>query len=187
MNRRTLTILVALILTAGAVSGWERNTIKANDREAARLRRQVDEGRQHVQQLRTELDGVPAPLAAPTEETAASLVPPSGEMAYDERMRALVRKVYQLKHWIETTPGENFPEFRFAYDSGWFDAVMGNSLSDDRELRRAAQSVRDRAQGNFLNIVGSALHGYAQASGGQSPKSLAELAPFFVCPVDEGC
>lgn len=175
--------MAVLILATGAVGQWERNTIKAHEPEMARLKRMASESRQHWQ-LRSEPAELPAlpKVAAPVEP--GELVPVSGDAAYDERMRELVRKIYQLKHWIETTPGEDLPEFRFANDSDWFQAVGGNTLKTDRDLRRAATSVKERAQFNFFSLVESALRGYAQAEAGQLPKSMAELAPFFVCPID---
>lgn len=183
MNRRKTVIMAVLILAAGAVGEGARSAVKAQERDLARLKRLASESRQHWQKLRRELAGTQTP---PVPDTVEDPVPASGDAAYDGRMRVLVEKVYRLKHWIEATAGEDLPEFRFANDSDWFQAVGGNTLQDERDLRRAATSVKERAQFNFLDIVESALRGYAQVADGQLPKTMAELAPFFVCPIDDG-
>ncbi|MCX6952729.1 MAG: hypothetical protein NTV51_11275 [Verrucomicrobia bacterium] len=164
----------------------QRTEILRRERELAGLSRQVGQERQTLQRLRGEVANAGA---APTPERAvaeAGWLPPSGDPAADERMRSLVRRVYRLKHWIERTPVHNVPELRFASDGDWF-SVVGQFPELDREpdLELAAALLKRQAQFSFLPLFQSALSGYLKISDGVLPARVEDLAPFFVCAIDD--
>jgi len=75
------------------------------------------------------------------DATMSGSAPRSATKPTTSALRPLLEKVYQLKRCVETTPGENLPEFRFADDSFWIEAVKGSSrqMTESSFARRSAQ------------------------------------------------
>ena len=185
-----MTLLQKLILF-GAVpaalgAGYLQHTeIRTREHTIAQLSREVSRTRQTLQRLQqpTEDQGAVEALASPAAE--ADALPSSGDPANDERMRSLVRRVYRLKQWIEQSPDRNVPELRFAGDGAWFDVVGGYpQLERDLDLRLASAELKRRAQFSFFFLFQSALSDYLKTSNNVLPARVADLAPYFVCPID---
>jgi len=109
----------------------------------------------------------------------------------EEALAALERlyggEVAKLKQWLDATPAQRIPEMDFLSEHKWSQLLKQPLGESAGAYERAASTVRFEAENEFANtMLRPALQNYAEANGGQFPKDLAALKPYFKTPVADG-
>jgi RNA polymerase sigma factor (sigma-70 family) len=100
----------------------------------------------------------------------------------DAAAKSWLKRVDQLKQYVEQNPNEKIPEFQFLTDREWLntaDAGLGHDdFQTEDEYRRSMEMLRFQAEGKFGDLVQRALREYSSANNGQFPNDLSQLGPY---------
>ena len=184
--RTTFRSFSSLLITLAAMAGvgaYQARALKTADEELVHLQNTADVLQHELAVARASRVKSADDLAAARSAAAtASPLVSTGDTAFDEEGRDLLRRVYALRKRIDHDPTEWIPEIRHARDADWFEAVTSVSPWTDQSLPFAAASLRRSAQMTFLAAVERALEQYTEEHNGMLPKNTSELAPYFASP-----
>jgi RNA polymerase sigma factor (sigma-70 family) len=157
--------------------------------------RQLAAARDENQSLRAGLSDLPklrgevARLRDNARELAqlkAQRQPGDSDPALDNAFKTWAVRATRLRQRLDQATEQRIPEMQFLSEKGWFDAVKGlNQLETDDDYSRAASNLRNIAKDEFVHMTQQALRDYTAANGGQLPRDLSQLKPFFSQPVDD--
>ena len=171
-----------------ACVGYEFRVAQNQEEQLAVLRRRVAQLSVESSALRRECDIVARDLADAERQLAALPPPPTaGSEASPERraeMSAWLARVKQLRHLFDEHPDQRIPEMQFLTDQDWLRVAKRIDLDADDGVRKALAAVRDAAATHFTPQLSSALRKFRESSPGDTPLSIAALAPFFDAPPD---
>jgi hypothetical protein len=74
-------------------------------------------------------------------------------------------------------PNEKIPELQLLDENDWLNAVRGDELDSDADIRKAFQKLRSIAKNKLP--IGSSLYSYAHDNNGQLPNALSQLDPYI--------
>jgi hypothetical protein len=179
-----ISFAVVTIASLG-VGTYEAYALRAADRDLGRWQSRADAIRDQLDLARRQSIETQHTAAALAAERPADPVISSGDTTFDEHIRELLRRVYQLRKRIDRDAHESIPELRYAEDGAWFDVVSQAERWDDNQIGVAVADVQRRAQFSFLHLVHDALDRYVEEQHGQLPHEPRELAPYFAGLIDE--
>jgi hypothetical protein len=179
-------ISFALVTLASlGVGTYEAYALKAADRDLSRWQSHADALRDQLDLARRQSIETQHTAAALAAERPTDPVISSGDAPFDDHIRELLRRVYQLRKRIDRDAHESIPELRYAEDGAWFDVVSRAEHWDDNQIGIAVAEIQRRAQFSFLHLVHNALERYVEEQHGQLPREPRELAPYFAGLIDE--
>jgi hypothetical protein len=184
-SHRVLLGLVFMGILAGA--GFQARALHLGFRKSVLLEKESEAWRQHVAALRNEAIGATAeqtPLPTGAPEVPLALAPSSDDAAFDAKLRILLERVSRLKARVAQDPTLQIPELRFLDDTAWFEVVQRHDLETEADFRAALSRLQDTAKSDFGSSLGGALKSYLKKSADRLPADVAQLAPYFVTPVD---
>lgn len=129
----------------------------------------------------------PAPPPLPAAATAAAS--PSAEPARApeppaQKLTEEGAKVAALRDMLDRLPAQRIPELKLATEADWYNAVEGNALESDDDVRRALGRLRSAAEGRFARLVQPALRAFRDANAGQFPTDPIQLQSLVDAKVD---
>lgn len=182
------TALISAVLVATGIGVYEAALIQHNRSHLEGLRQKNETVVAEIRRLRTSRDGAARQLASVEHQIdarlAATTSPSSAEdRASEARMEEWLAQVERLRQMLATRSNLNIPELQLLTEQDWFDVAAASRFESDEDVRRAAATLRwraDNAMGNKLTI---ALNTYIAAHDGRLPADPRELAPFMDAPV----
>lgn len=96
---------------------------------------------------------------------------------------ASTAKLATLKDVLARLPEQAIPELQFATEGDWYSAVDG-PLETTEDYRLALGKLRASAEKRFAGMAQPALRAYLDANGGEFPKDVSQLMPYFAHPID---
>ncbi|NBR86582.1 MAG: hypothetical protein EBS84_16270 [Proteobacteria bacterium] len=148
--------------------------------ELMRLRGEVTPLRQAAQELQAIKAATPRP--APSTRTAA--LPPAGVPSNLDVDHMITLRSQDLWQKLNQAPTNWIPELQFLKDEDWRKVALGQRWETDEETRKAFGQLRNAAKERFIEQLGTALQKYGQATAGQTPAKLADVASYFSPPVE---
>lgn len=148
--------------------------------ELMRLRGEVTPLRQAAQ----ELQAIKSATARTAPATRAAILPAAGVPTNLDVDRMVTLRAQDLWQKLNQAPTNWIPELQFLKDEDWRKVALGQRWESDDETRKAFGQLRNAAKERFIEQLGNALQKYGQATAGQTPSKLAEVANYFTPPVD---
>lgn len=148
--------------------------------ELIRLRGEVTPLRQAAQELHT----LKTTTARPTPTTRAAVLPPAGVPTNLDVDRMVTLRAQDLWQKLNQAPTNWIPELQFLKDEDWRKVALGQRWESEDETRKAFGQLRNAAKDRFIEQLGTALQKYGQATAGQTPTKLADVANYFNPPVE---
>ena len=115
-------------------------------------------------------------------DTGASAAGGLAEASTSAAARSWLKRVDQLKQYVERNPAERIPEFEYLDDRGWLVVADAGLESDtfekEDDYNRAMQSLRFQAESCFARHAQRALRKFAATTQVQFPSDLTQLGPF---------
>ena len=170
---RLLSLLASAILLAAFA--WEHGQSISAQAQLTRLETALSSTQARLDRLKS--------ATARLEASASQAVTPGHASSIDPGSLDLLRKAIALRTWVYGRPDRRIPEFDYAWDSDWFDAVSGvGDLADGREMAKAYASVASKAKFHSSQLLRLALLKYADQHNGVLPQTVGELATTFPDP-----
>ncbi len=150
--------------------------------ELMRLRGEVAPLRQAAQ----ELQAIKAATArtVPTTRAVGSSQPVRPTSLDVEQVVTL--RAQELWQKLNQSPTNLIPELQFLKDEDWRKVALGQRWETDDDTRKAFGQLRNAAKERFIEQLGGALQKFGQATAGQTPARLTDVASYFNPPVDPG-
>ncbi len=148
--------------------------------ELLRLRGEVAPLRQAAQELQALRAGTPR--VAPVTR-GGGLSPAVGPTSL-EVDRLVTLRAQELWQKLNQAPTNWIPELQFLKDEDWRKVALGHRWETEDETRKAFGQLRNAAKERFIDQLGNALQKYGQATAGQTPAKLADVATYFSPPVE---
>lgn len=104
----------------------------------------------------------------------------------DGEVAALATKIKQVKRWLEENPQEQIPELEFVRFADWVNQVASHVHwnGSTNNFKFVLGFLRTRGKSAFARYAVVALDDYLIANGGNLPKELSELKPYFAAHAD---
>lgn len=124
-------------------------------------------------------------------ETRQAIDPTRKAPSSREEVLAAMEQLYggevaKLKQWLDANPTQRVPEMEFLSENKWRQMVKRPIGETSDALELAASRARYEAEVEFAEgILKPGLQSYADANGGEFPKDLASLKPYFRTPGDD--
>ncbi|MEN9576918.1 MAG: hypothetical protein RL514_4773 [Verrucomicrobiota bacterium] len=148
--------------------------------ELMRLRGEVAPLRQAARELQA-LQAATARVAPATR--GGGLSPAVGPTGLDVD-RVVTLRAQELWQKLNQAPTNWIPELQFLKDEDWRKVALGQRWETEDETRKAFGQLRNAAKERFIDQLGNALQKYGQATAGQTPAKLADVATYFSPPVE---
>lgn len=148
--------------------------------ELMRLRGEVTPLRQAAQ----ELQAIKAATARTAPSTRTAALPPAGVPSNLDVDHMITLRSQDLWQKLNQAPTNWIPELQFLKDEDWRKVALGQRWETDEETRKAFGQLRNAAKERFIEQLGTALQKYGQATAGQTPAKLADVASYFSPPVE---
>ncbi len=126
------------------------------------------------------------PVDVPTA-TARSVtsVPPASRAAQPVTPAQLWdQRVATLKQLLDELPAQRLPELKLLTPADWIEIARAHELDTAADLRVALADLRALARKKIAAALQEALRRFTEASAGQLPTEIAQLAPHLTAPAD---
>ena len=148
--------------------------------ELMRLRGEVAPLRQAAQ----ELQALKAAAARAVPATRGGVLSPAVGPTNLDVDRMVTLRAQELWQKLNQAPTNWIPELQFLKDEDWRKVALGQRWETEDETRKAFGQLRNAAKERFIEQLGNALQKFGQATAGQTPAKLADVANYFSPPVE---
>ena len=162
------------------VAKEEIKRASSDQSELARLRGEVTPLRQAAQELQT----IKATQSRPATVQRAGGVSVAGMPNHLDVDGMVTMRAQDLWQKLNQSQTNLIPEMHYLKDEDWRKVALGQRWETDDETRRAFGQLRNAAKDRFVDQLSTALQKYGQATSGQTPTKLADVASYFNPPVD---
>ena len=174
--------IVLLLIGCGGIAELQsilrqRAQVAAQRTELARLDAEIQRARQRFAETKNEAETTGRARATARAEIAAFESSPA--KLWSSRIRI-------LQQLLEELPGQRIPELKLLDALDWIEVARNAELDTPGNIRAALAALRAMARQKFVKPLQEALRQFTDASGGELPADIHELARFLAAPADAG-
>src|SRR3954471_15793868 len=150
--------------------------------ELAKLRNEISQNRNRLKET-NRLGGQIKRLRELLDDIALESEPDNPTALLAEELPRRLRRLKQLRNWLEENRGEKVPELALLSEDSLIRSADRFRVTDE-EMQEWMVANRANAQTEFAGMAFKALKEYASANNNQFPTDLAELHPYLKAPAD---
>jgi hypothetical protein len=177
-------LVFGLLLLSAAAGGFvehrlvqqQQARLAAHAADLARLEATTREKREQLARVEAEC------VAVEREITAARVAAANAEAR--SAMKLWANRIALLRRLLEEMPAQALPELRLLTPTDWVHIVRNRELDTANNIRIALGSLRAVARRKMIEKLQESLKRFTDASGGELPATIEQLAPHLSAPAD---